>query len=65
MKIYNAHPEGNEMASLEPARYFNLAIEQVEQISDSCIQFIDNVSAGGEASFINQFRETLTIEIGN
>lgn len=34
MKIYNALPEGNEMASLEPARYFNLGIEQVEQILD-------------------------------
>lgn len=32
MKIYNTLPEGNEMASLEPARYFNLGIEQVEQI---------------------------------
>lgn len=34
MKIYSALPEGNEMASLEPARYFNLGIEQVEQILD-------------------------------
>lgn len=34
MEIYNALPEGNEMASLEPARYFNLAIEQVEQITE-------------------------------
>ena len=34
MKIYNALPEGNEMASLEPARYFNLAIEQVEGITE-------------------------------
>ena len=34
MKIYNALPEGNEMASLAPARYFNLGIEQVEQIVD-------------------------------
>ncbi|WP_270087098.1 hypothetical protein [Sphingobacterium sp. SYP-B4668] len=32
MKIHNELPEGNEMASLEPARYFNLGIEQVEQI---------------------------------
>jgi len=32
MKIYNGLPEGNEMASLEPARYVNLGIEQVEEI---------------------------------
>lgn len=32
MKIYSALPEGNEMASLEPGRYFNLGIEQVKQI---------------------------------
>jgi len=34
MKIYNTEPDGNEMANLEPARYFNLAIEQIEQITE-------------------------------
>lgn len=29
MKIYNSEPAGNQMADLEPARYFNLAIEQI------------------------------------
>jgi CRISPR type IV-associated protein Csf3 len=32
MKIYSALPEGNQMADLEPARYFNLAIEQINEI---------------------------------
>lgn len=29
MKIYSVAPEGNQMADLEPARYFNLAIQQI------------------------------------
>lgn len=29
MKVYSAQPEGNQMADLEPARYFNLAIQQI------------------------------------
>lgn len=34
MKIYDTKPDGNEMAKLEPARYFNLAIEQIEKITE-------------------------------
>lgn len=34
MKIYNTKPEGNEMANLEPARYFNLAIEQIQKAEE-------------------------------
>ncbi|WP_437639473.1 hypothetical protein [Sorangium sp. So ce854] len=34
MKIFSAAPDGNESADLEPARYFNLAIEQVKQITE-------------------------------
>lgn len=43
MKIYNTAPEGNQMADLEPARYFNLAIQQIQEVElwlrtaeDSC-----------------------------
>lgn len=32
MKIFNAAPEGNESADVEPARYFNLAISQINEI---------------------------------
>jgi hypothetical protein len=28
-KIFNASPEGNETSDIAPARYFNLAIEQI------------------------------------
>lgn len=34
MKVYSAAPDGNESADLEPARYFNLAIEQIKQITE-------------------------------
>ena len=34
MKFYSAAPEGNESADLEPARYFNLAIDQIKQITE-------------------------------
>lgn len=33
MKIYDTEPDGKEMAKLEPARYFNRAIEQIEKIT--------------------------------
>ncbi|WP_136668195.1 hypothetical protein [Flavobacterium sp. H122] len=32
MKYYNSLPEGNEMASMEPVRYFNLGIQQINEI---------------------------------
>lgn len=32
MKIYSTEPDGNQMADLEPARYFNLAINQIAEI---------------------------------
>jgi len=31
MKIFSTAPEGNEMAELENARYFNLALKQIEE----------------------------------
>jgi len=34
MKIYSSAPDGNEMADLAPARYFNLAIKQIEEIEE-------------------------------
>lgn len=34
MKIFSSAPEGNESADLEPARYFNLAIEQIKEITE-------------------------------
>ncbi|WP_437725517.1 hypothetical protein [Sorangium sp. So ce861] len=34
MKFFSTAPEGNESADLEPARYFNLAIEQIKQITE-------------------------------
>lgn len=34
MKIYNTAPEGNQMADLEPARYFNLAIQQIIEVEE-------------------------------
>lgn len=43
MKIYNTEPDGNEMAILEPARYFNLAIEQIEKITEWMVTSEDNV----------------------
>jgi len=43
MKIYNSEPDGNEMAGLEPARYFNLAIEQIEKITEWMKTSQDNV----------------------
>jgi hypothetical protein len=33
MKIYSDAPDGNEVAINEPARYFNLALEQINKIS--------------------------------
>ncbi|WP_437962719.1 hypothetical protein WME76_46695 (plasmid) [Sorangium sp. So ce119] len=33
MKIFSAAPDGNESADLEPARYFKLAIEQINSIT--------------------------------
>lgn len=33
MKIRSAAPDGNESADLEPARYFNLAIKQITEIT--------------------------------
>ncbi len=34
MKIYSIAPDGNEAEDLEPARYFNLAIKQIEEIEE-------------------------------
>ena len=34
MKIYSTAPEGNQMADLEPARYFNLAIEKIKVVEE-------------------------------
>lgn len=34
MKIFSAAPDGNQSADLEPARYFNLAITQINQITE-------------------------------
>lgn len=34
MKVYSILPEGNQMADLEPARYFNLAIKQILEIEE-------------------------------
>lgn len=34
MKIFSAAPEGNESADMEPARYLNLAIEQINKITE-------------------------------
>jgi len=34
MKIYSTAPEGNQMADLEPARYFNLAIKQIKEAEE-------------------------------
>jgi hypothetical protein len=34
MKIYSTAPEGNQMADLEPARYFNLAIEKIQEVEE-------------------------------
>lgn len=31
MKVYSNAPEGNQMADLEPARYFNVAIEEIQE----------------------------------
>lgn len=33
MKIYSTAPEGNEAADLENARYFNLALKQINSAS--------------------------------
>lgn len=43
MKVYDTEPDGNEMAKLEPARYFNLAIEQIEKITELMETSHDNV----------------------
>lgn len=32
MKVYSTAPEGNQMADLEPARYFNVAIEEIQEV---------------------------------
>ena len=34
MKVYSTAPEGNQMADLEPARYFNLAIKQIQEAEE-------------------------------
>jgi hypothetical protein len=34
MRIYSSKPDGNESADLEPARYFNLALTQIKEISE-------------------------------
>ncbi|WP_316633147.1 hypothetical protein [uncultured Flavobacterium sp.] len=34
MKIYSTAPEGNQMADLEPALYFNTAIEQILEVEE-------------------------------
>jgi hypothetical protein len=34
MKIYSTAPEGNQMADLEPARYFNLALRQIKEAEE-------------------------------
>jgi len=34
MKIYSSAPDGNEAADLAPARYFNLAIKQIQEIEE-------------------------------
>ena len=34
MKFYSSKPDGNQSADLEPARYFNLALTQIEKISE-------------------------------
>lgn len=34
MKVYSAAPEENQMADLEPARYFNLAIKQILEVEE-------------------------------
>lgn len=31
MKIFSTAPDGNEMADMANARYFNLAIKQIEE----------------------------------
>ncbi len=33
-KLFNALPNGNESADIEPARYFNLAIKQINEIEE-------------------------------
>lgn len=33
-KIFNSSPEGNESSDIEPARYFNLAIAQINEIEE-------------------------------
>ncbi|RZJ51846.1 MAG: hypothetical protein EOO44_13655 [Flavobacterium sp.] len=52
MKIFSTAPEGNQMAELEPARYFNLAIQQIEGIElwlrtaeDSCQPLLVHIDA--------------------
>ena len=34
MKVFSTAPDGNQMADLEPARYFNLAIEQINKAEE-------------------------------
>jgi hypothetical protein len=34
MKVYSTAPEGNQIADLEPARYFNLAIQQIQEAEE-------------------------------
>ena len=34
MKVYSTAPEGNQMADLGPARYFNLAIKQIQEAEE-------------------------------
>ncbi|MEN7551957.1 hypothetical protein AAG747_28845 [Rapidithrix thailandica] len=33
-RIFNTHPNGNEASDLEPARYINLAISQINEICE-------------------------------
>ena len=35
MEFYNAKPNGNQHSDLEPARYFNLAFAQLNEISEA------------------------------
>lgn len=45
MKIYSTAPEGNEMTTLEPARYFNLAIEQINK-AEEWLRTADQITQG-------------------
>ena len=38
MKIFSTAPDGNEMADMANARYFNLAIKQIEEMVENSQQ---------------------------